>query len=699
MRAKGGTGARGHGGTGRRRAVALALVGLLCAGAPVPLCAQDVTRYVRYQAGSRVAYGVLEGETIRELSGDPFSSPRRTGRTARLADVRLLAPLDPSRVGKVLGVAINSRRPGREQPVDHPRWFAKLPTSLIGPNDSIEHPPEATNLDWEGELVLVIGRRCRHVSVEEAPGCVFGVAVGNDVSENTWYGERAGLGEPTRLISKAADTWAALGPAIVAGLDYGDLRVDIRVNGEAVANGRTSQMLNNPARLVSYLSRYVTLLPGDLLYTGTYPTMPGRDNTIHPGDVIEVEIEQLGTLTNRVVAMRSPLPAPPITRPAAPAAVGGGGGGGGGGAAAQGVTAAAVVAAVPGAAPQFQVDPFWPRELPNNWVIGQVSGIAVGPNDHVWMVHRPRTITAREAGAAQDPPLSRCCVPAPPVIELDQDGNVVRAWGPRESGAPYWPQSEHGIHVDAAGNVWLASNGGGDQVVLKFSAEGRFLMQIGRRGETGGSNDTVRLGQPTGVDVDVAANEVYVADGYRNRRVIVFDATTGAYKRHWGAYGRRPVDGDTASPPVPGTANVWPINYDTTVSSPQFTTVHAVRLSRDGHVYVADRINNRIQVFRKDGTFVREAYVARATRAMGSVWDLAFSRDPDETWLFVPDGTNQTTWILRRSDLSVAGSFGRGGRSAGQFGWVHNLAVDSRGNLFTSEVDISKRVQRFVPRR
>jgi len=651
-------------------------VGLLVAiFPPARLAAQ--THYVRYEHNGRVAAGILEGDRIAEISGDIFASPRRTGRTVSAAGVRLLAPIDPLRVNKVLGVAINSRRPGREQPVDHPRWFAKLPTSIIGPNDTIEHPPEATNMDWEGELVLVIGRRCRHVSVADAPGCIFGVAVGNDVSENTWYGERAGLGEPTRLISKATDTWAALGPAIVSGIDYSDLQVDIRVNNELVARGRTSQLLNNPAQLVSYISRYVTLLPGDLLYTGTFPTMPGRDNTLHPGDVVEIEIEHLGVLRNPVALMRSPLPPPRMTPAAAPASP---------------------PSPSSPSSPSYRPDPFWPRELPNNWIIGQVSGIAVGPNDHVYIVHRPGTITAREAGAAQNPPLSMCCVPAPPVIEFDTAGNVVRAFGQRESGAPFWPRSEHGITVDSGGNIWIGSYNNDDHVVMKFSPQGRYLMHLGRHGETRGSNDTLLLGQPTAVEVDEGANEVYVADGYRNRRVIVFDAATGAYKRHWGAYGRRPVDGDTANPPVAGTASPWPISYDTTQIPQQFTTVHAIRVSNDGLVYVADRINNRIQVFRKDGTFVREAFLRRATRAMGSVWDLAFSRDPQQAWIYVPDGTNQTTWILRRSDLSVAGNFGRGGRQPGQFGWVHNLAIDSRGNLFTSEVDIYKRIQRFLPR-
>ena len=304
-------------------------------------------------------------------------------------------------------------------------------------------------------------------------------------------------------------------------------------------------------------------------------------------------------------------------------------------------------------------------------------------------------------GAAQQPPLSECCVPAPSVIEFDAAGNVVRAWGgpvgQEGDSVRSWPRSEHGIHVDAAGNVWIASNGNADHVVLKFTREGRLLLQIGRRGETGGSNDTVRLGQPTAVDTDLSANEVYVADGYRNRRVIVFDATTGAYKRHWGAYGRRPVDGDSV-PYDPVVASRWPPSYDTTRAPQQFHTVHGVRLTRDGLVYVADRVNNRIQVFRKDGRFVREAFIARATRAMGAVWDVALSRDSLETYLFVPDGTNQKVWILRRDDLSVVGSFGRAGRLAGQLGWVHSVAVDSRGNIYTGEVETYKRVQRFVPR-
>jgi DNA-binding beta-propeller fold protein YncE len=338
----------------------------------------------------------------------------------------------------------------------------------------------------------------------------------------------------------------------------------------------------------------------------------------------------------------------------------------------------------PHTSPQFEVDPWWPKPLPNNWILGQVSGIAVDSRDHVWILHRPRTLTVREAGAVQTPPISQCCVPAPPVIELDPQGNVVRSWGGPGRGH-HWPESEHTIHVDPKGNVWVGSNGRNDQVVLKFSPDGTLLLQIGQPGKTGGSNDTTLLGQPAGIHVDTEANEVYVADGYGNRRVIVFDAETGRYKRHWGAYGRRPDDGDLGP-------------YDPKAPrAQQFRSpVHAVRIARDGLVYVADRVNNRIQVFRKNGEFVKEASLAPETLAMGSVWDIALSHDPAQTYVYVPDGTNQKVWILRRSDLSTVGEFGRGGRNAGQFGWVHNLAVDSRGNVYTSEVDIYKRVQKFV---
>lgn len=316
-------------------------------------------------------------------------------------------------------------------------------------------------------------------------------------------------------------------------------------------------------------------------------------------------------------------------------------------------------------------------------MLGQVSGVAVDAHDHVWIIHRPSSMTPSETGAAQHPPIADCCVSAPPVLEFDRAGNVVRAWG-GPSAQYHWPASEHTISVDRNDHVWIGSNGPSDHVVLKFSLDGQLLLQIGVAGRTGGSNDTALLGAPAAIEVDDDVNEVYVGDGYVNRRVIVFDATTGAYKRHWGAYGHRPEDRD------PG-----PYDPDGPVDSQFRTPVHAVRLARDGLVYVADRTNDRIQVFRKDGTFVTEAFVARATRGIGSLWDIALSPDPAQRYLYVADGTNHKVWILSRHDLQVVGTFGRGGRNAGYFGWVHNIAVDSRGDVFTSEVATYGRVQKF----
>jgi hypothetical protein len=335
-------------------------------------------------------------------------------------------------------------------------------------------------------------------------------------------------------------------------------------------------------------------------------------------------------------------------------------------------------------APEYRVDPFWPEQLPNNWILGQASGIAVDGRDHVWVLHRPRSVNAVQAGAAQDPPIAMCCVPAPPVIELDPEGNVVQAWGGPGDGYE-WPDEEHGIHVDHQGNVWIGGGLGG-HVVLKFTGDGEFLFQLGEKERSGGSNDRSLLGGPAAMEVDPETNELYIADGYGNRRVIVFDAETGEYRRHWGAYGEEPSDEplgprDAAAPPR------------------QFRgPVHGIALSRDGLLYVTDRQSNRVQVFRKDGEYVDEFFVRPETLSMGSTWDLALSPDPDQRWIFVPDGTNNAVWIVDRHALEVVGRFGHGGRMAGQFDWVHNIAVDSRGNLFTSEVNDGQRVQKFRPR-
>ena len=346
--------------------------------------------------------------------------------------------------------------------------------------------------------------------------------------------------------------------------------------------------------------------------------------------------------------------------------------------------------------PSYQVDPAWPRPLPNRWLVGAVAGVAVDKKDHVWIVHRPGTLQPNETRSIWSA--------APPVLEFDPEGNVVSSWG--GSGAGYeWPDLEHGIYVDDDDNVWLGGGGEKDAQILKFTRQGKFLMQIGRKGKNRGSNDTQNLGGAANMTIDRATNELYVADGYVNHRVIVFDATTGAYKRHWGAYGKTPDDeyftraGERLPSPFSGVVQHEnkPSQYDPDAPPPpQFRIVHVVRISNDGLVYVCDRTNDRLQVFRKDGTFIKEAFVAKKTLGSGSVWDVGFSLDPAQAHLIVPDGTNQQIWILRRDTLEVVSAFGRAGRWVGQFYGAHNLAIDSKGSLFVTETYEGKRVQKFL---
>lgn len=332
--------------------------------------------------------------------------------------------------------------------------------------------------------------------------------------------------------------------------------------------------------------------------------------------------------------------------------------------------------------PRFAVDPFWPKPLPNDWVLGQVAGVHVDSNDRIWIVQRPRSLTERELGASQQPPLSNCCVAAPPVLEFDPSGNLLRAWGGPAEGYD-WPRNEHGIHV-ADGFVWLAGNGEGDNQLLKFTTDGEFVMQIGAADENTGSNDTANLGRPADLFVDTAAGEIYVADGYGNRRVVVFDADTGEYKRHWGAYGNRPHDD-----PMPA--------YDPAAApSQQFASpVHCVYVSTDRLVYACDRANNRYQVFETDGTFVSEAFFERATLLSGSVSDLVLSNDAGQAWIYMVDGMNNEIRIVERMSGITRASLGRSGRLAGQFHVVHDIAVDSQGNLYTTEVNTGQRAQKF----
>ncbi len=329
----------------------------------------------------------------------------------------------------------------------------------------------------------------------------------------------------------------------------------------------------------------------------------------------------------------------------------------------------------------FQVDPAWPKRLPNNWIMGQAAGVSTDAADNVWVIQRPRSLTDDEKAAGLNPPRSKCCVAAPPVLVFDKEGTLVRSWGGPGQGYE-WPSNEHGIYVDPKGFVWLAGNGDDDGQILKFTQDGKFIMQIGKQGKQTNSQDTSRLGKPAGMMVD--DGELYVADGYFNHRIIVFDAETGAFKRMWGAYGKPPTD-DPQGPYDPAAA-----------PATQFRNpVHCVQVARDGLVYVCDRTNDRVQVFRKDGTYVTEWFIEKETRANGSVWELALWPDARQTYLLNADGANNEVRTIMRATGDVVGRFGRNGRMAGDFHWVHNLAIDSRGNVFTTEVDTGKRVQKF----
>jgi DNA-binding beta-propeller fold protein YncE len=340
-------------------------------------------------------------------------------------------------------------------------------------------------------------------------------------------------------------------------------------------------------------------------------------------------------------------------------------------------------------APRFEVDPFWPKPLPNHWLLGSTIGVAVDARDHVWIIHRgAATMDKRtEMTAVGNPPTSKvCCSPAPPILEFDAQGNLVGHWGGPGQGYD-WPQSNHGITVDYKDNVWIGGNGEKDAHILKFTRDGKFLLQLGKPGGNAGSNDMTNFGRVAKIFIDPKANEAYVADGYLNKRVAVLDADTGKIKRYWGAYGKKPDDAPLGnySPDAP--------------PPPQFRNpVHCAMLAADGLVYVCDRQNDRIQVFRQDGTFVKEKFIAKETLGSGSVWDIAFSNDPRQQFLYLADGVNEKVYIIQRDTLDVLTSFGDGGRQPSQFFGVHSIAVDSQGNLYTTETYEGKRLQKFVNR-
>ena len=352
-------------------------------------------------------------------------------------------------------------------------------------------------------------------------------------------------------------------------------------------------------------------------------------------------------------------------------------------------------------APKFEVDPFWPKPLPNHWVMGMSIGVWVDNNDHIWMVHRANTIDRTISQLQRG--LGECCQAAPPVLEYDEAGNVVHAWGGPGQGYD-WPESNHGITVDHKGNVWIGGNGGPDSQVLKFTQDGKFLMQYGKSGArrkagaaadanveasqkdfAAGSNDPDNFGRVAKIFVDAKENEAYIADGYLNHRVAVIDADTGKMKRWWGAYGNKPDD--TPLPAYkPGDKNAQ-----------QFRNpVHCADMSVDRMVYVCDRVNDRMQVFTPEGKFVKEMYYKTNTMTDGSVWDIAFSKDPQQKWIFMADGVSENVVVIDRQTLTPITTFGDGGNSAGEFHGVHSIAIDSKGNLFTTETYEGRRIQKFL---
>ena len=339
--------------------------------------------------------------------------------------------------------------------------------------------------------------------------------------------------------------------------------------------------------------------------------------------------------------------------------------------------------------PLFEPDPLWSEALPNKWVTGAVGGVAVDTHDNVWVFHREASIPDGERAASLEPPQAECCIPAPAVLAFSPAGKLIEAWG--GPGAGYeWPHTQHGIFVDAADHVWLSGSAKEDNQLLKFTSKGKFLLQVGHSGKNQGSNDTENLGGPAGLFVYEKTHELFVADGYFNRRVVVFDANTGKYKRHWGAYGKRPDDQYKFPPRAQLVQGPPP---------PQFNTpVHAVVVSNDEIVYVADRSNNRLQTFTLDGTFIKELPIAKNTlQSEGTVHHFALSPDKEQKFLYVMDGSNKVIHVLNRQTMEIVANIGgHAGHNAREFFHAHSFAADSKGNLFIGEVNNGQRYYKYA---
>lgn len=336
-------------------------------------------------------------------------------------------------------------------------------------------------------------------------------------------------------------------------------------------------------------------------------------------------------------------------------------------------------------APRFEVDPVWPKPMPNHWILGSVIGVGVDSRDHVFIIHRgDSTLNQRtEAGLNANPPIAECCASAPPILEFDPAGNLVKGWGGPGEGY-VWPGSNHGVAVDDKDNIWIGGNGPTDSHILKFSHEGKFLQQIGTPGQGSASNDSTHFGRVAKITFDAKAGEAYVADGYGNKRVAVLDMNSGKLKRFWGAYGNKPDD-----------ARMPPYDPSAPLAQQFRNPVHCAEPTNDGMVYVCDRPNDRIQVFQTNGKFVKEVRIVPATRGDGSVWDIAFSKDAAQKYMYLADGKNERVYVMDRLSLEILTSFGDGGRQPGQFFAVHSIATDSKGNIYTTETYEGKRLQKF----
>ncbi len=361
--------------------------------------------------------------------------------------------------------------------------------------------------------------------------------------------------------------------------------------------------------------------------------------------------------------------------------------------------------------PVYKVDPFWPKPLPNKWSMQQIVDIYIDKDDHIWIINRQTDARPDETGAMTNHHIE-CCVLGPEIIEFDQEGNVLKAWG-GPNYVPGWPGRLQTLGVDRNLNVWVSGTTPGDSII-KFDSDGKFLWDFGHRGPKIPANQVKQNNQQTDIfppgigafDFDEDAHEIYISDGFLNKRILVYDMDTGVFKRGWGGHGipLSEIDND----PTP--------DYDISGPPPdqkQFApALHCAHPSKDGFVYVCERGSDRIQVFTKAGKFVQSFWIHPSTQSRGphcggiwsttdppcgSIYNMALSTDPEQRYIFVADGTNNMVWILNRKDGKLAGSFGGNGRYAGMLHWIDAVAVDSKGNVYTGEVEDGKRIQKFVP--